>query len=752
MVLLLPLALLSACTDAAARPRLQVLSRHEAPRACDAGTFRFGCASPAGCEVVYGAAQPVVRLLLRAGEHTAPCVACPAGSSCRGGARAPCPAGRFSAAAGRGTACAGCLAGRFAQRSGSAACASCPAGKQSSAALPAAARSAALAAAPCRAVSRGNCTCVSPCAAPAWDAAAYTCRVRSHGPLPTTPGVAAACQSEWPLLDHCCPDKRASCCVVPLLDAAALARSAATRAGCGACPRGRAGSGGAQPCAECAAGRFAARAGQRACRMCARGTVARSGGSTACSACPRGQFPHGATACRPCGVGTFANHAGECAGCPEGHFCAAGVAHECPAGHFCPRHEAGDSPAQLVQLGFTQRLLERVALLLQAVPPRPLKLPCPAGRFQDYMGKRSCKVCPAGRFQRREGGLACFGCGAGSVLAIGAGRCSACAPGRHMPASTLARSSCLGCAFPTSCLACPAGKYQPAAGAGACHGCPHGTRSAKVRDARVSCVPVTRGSRLRAAGAPPCAAGRFHCVVHQTRTCAPCPAGRWQNQPAAALCKACPRGKYQPLRSSVKCLACPRGRQQPREGASSCQRSGCPPGTEPLAAGMCVSCSGGRYNDRWVRTRMCTDCPAGRRATDNATACETGENRDRAKRPIRLPAVHAKPCKPREVLGEWSLCNRVCGGGVKFRIRATLGCGSASGPAGGFAGGLRERQRCNTSACPKCYTRSYTCACKGPPCPRTACMWQKSRIACPASKWMVAVPVPDEASGRRPES
>jgi hypothetical protein len=263
----------------------------------------------------------------------------------------------------------------------------------------------------------------------------------------------------------------------------------------------------------------------------------------------------------------------------------------CPAGKFQPRAGTGGCP-QCSPAKYQDVPAATSCLLCQSLPPG---IGSDCGRPEtsfNTSGRVWLTACSPG--ERRLANGTCLACGRGSYsFQLNAPRCLACPAGKHQPAAGLAY--CLSCAPGSvsaangswSCVECAAQTFQPAVGASAC----------------LPCLPCAAGSK-QACGrsseghCTDCMPGRAVNASHPTRACFLCAAGRFTSMLNAANCSTCPGGKYQNEPGQMLCNDVTLQqfvRVNPLTGEEEAQD--CP---KPVASGhgLGATCEGGQLNER----------------------------------------------------------------------------------------------------------------------------------------------------------
>jgi len=154
-------------------------------------------------------------------------------------------------------------------------------------------------------------------------------------------------------------------------------------------------------------------------------------------------------------------------------------------------------------------------------------LPCLTGKFQNEIGKPSCKECPAGYSNGGTKAKECAKCGRGRFgEQRGQADCKVCLVGYY--------SEEVGLVSRNECTECPAGKYSP-------------TPGAKLRSSCTDCqlgkYGTEEGQASSETGCSDCAVDQFRPskeVVNGIDTptdptmCVDCPAGEYQNDKGQA--------------------------------------------------------------------------------------------------------------------------------------------------------------------------------------------------------------------------
>ena len=345
--------------------------------------------------------------------------------------------------------------------------------------------------------------------------------------------------------------------------------------------------------------------------------------------CPPGHYcPAGSSAPVQCPPGTNSTSRGlgaesDCPLCTKGYYCPDGgtiyATHKCLAGYYCP--DGIDSPSNYPNLRCPNGTMCPVG------SARPV--PCPAGSYQDEIGRSTCKTCPEG-----------YLCDIGTVSPH-----IVCPVGRYCPAGSALGIFCAngtygittGLRNQQSCTPCPPSKYCVngfvAGNCSAGYFCKFGQGS-PVPYVNVSAFADNYAlfTYLETINGGPCTPGHYcprgtsipiSCPNKTVRAepfgasvadCGVCPAG-YTCQPGDPVPTPCERGKYCPVSSLP--IECPIGTFNPFTQKSKLDEClNCPAGYFCNALGIT------NYN-RWP-------CPAGSYClvgATNPTLCPSGTYR-----------------------------------------------------------------------------------------------------------------------------
>jgi hypothetical protein len=179
------------------------------------------------------------------------------------------------------------------------------------------------------------------------------------------------------------------------------------------------------------------------------------------------------------------------------------------------------------------------------------------------------------------------------------------------PCSGYAKQCVLLTSGPTTCTACPAGKYQQYTGRSVCDNCAAGK------------ISIISGASV----CTNCAVGQKQPSVGQV-ICNQCDAGTYQGSSGSTNCPPCPLGKYNQETGQSICLDCWEGTWTFTTGRTTCER--CSADTVSTSEGE-LSCPAGYYQlscgPETFSQDMCLSCSATNFLTDRSTctlACKPG--------------------------------------------------------------------------------------------------------------------------------
>jgi hypothetical protein len=205
---------------------------------------------------------------------------------------------------------------------------------------------------------------------------------------------------------------------------------------------------------------------------------------------------------------------------------------------------------------------------------------CKAGSFQDKGGQRDCIPCPGGYYQAGLRSDLCEGCTAGRFAAA------------------------TGSAAEAACVKCAVGRVQPARGKASCNLCSAGNGSAHAeyqdqegatvcRQCAGCVIGARQGCGLSFAGVcANCTPGKYESI--ESKRCADCPTGYFQEGTNAAQCQRCSAGKYTVDEGKAYCKAVAAGKQLVTRLGSG-----------PVE----IECSSGKFSTG--DSTRCTHCPQG---------------------------------------------------------------------------------------------------------------------------------------------
>ena len=361
------------------------------------------------------------------------------------------------------------------------------------------------------------------------------------------------------------------------------------------------------------------------CHPCPAGHYCNNNASMAI-VCPQGSYcPANNSYPYACPDGTYGAAAGlsnytECTICPPGKYCIGGnIAGNCSAGYFCRIGSSSPTPSGIYTV---------VGGLCQAGSYCPAgttaPIQCPDGTVRLSLGGTvisDCTTCPAG-YQCMAGDPIPVLCSVGSYCPVNA-TMQSCPAGTYNPVAGASNSSsCLSCPAGYLCSAsgqstftttvCPAG-YYCTAGVALPIPCPGSTyQPTPGRTSVTQCLTCPQG---------------FYCE-NATVTPQPCPGGNYCPQ-GYAIPIACPAGYYCSPQSAAPVI-CPGNFYCP---ANSNQTIPCPNGYYcPIGSVNPQLCPLGTYYNPTSADlstdAVCTRCPAGTHGTHpqrlSCLACTPG--------------------------------------------------------------------------------------------------------------------------------
>ncbi len=300
-------------------------------------------------------------------------------------------------------------------------------------------------------------------------------------------------------------------------------------------------------CSMCSIGQYQDEFGSIQCKECLNGTFSATEGASVCVDCPLGTISgNGSSSCQQCSSGKgivygICGYGKECKECPQGTEDVMGVCQPCQVGKSRYGH---CSICGINNLKCSW---------------------CPSGRYQDELGKKSCKSCPSST-------------GIGSEKCCTTFECATCDKGKFFSE------------FKQSCVLCPIGQFGYG-GSSICEKCPTGYHSVENR---IECLECPSGF-----------------VVSDT-SCSACQKGHYQHD---NICKACPRGYYQNKTGVTNCKSCETFEMTTSTGSiekSSCKE--CSSQYVIVVKGSCDVCPFGHYYDETYGTHTidnCKICPSG---------------------------------------------------------------------------------------------------------------------------------------------
>ena len=248
---------------------------------------------------------------------------------------------------------------------------------------------------------------------------------------------------------------------------------------------------------------------------------------------------------------------------------------------------------------------------------------CVVGRYQDSIGKGTCKACGAGTWNNNTGAkvqTACQKCGAGKYStatgAISEDICNDCSPGKA--------STTIGASSSSTCILCEPGLASAAPASQSCNDCKKGTyNSAKGKALCLDCVPGMYENEHGSLGCSECPVGKS-APKTQSSNCSNCSVGQHQMKIGATLCFDCIPGKFKSTKGAILCDNCKIDTFTANSSRSSC--STCPHGRNAaVGSAKCSTCSTGRkkisngIDDEYT----CNACEPGKIAQAGADICDS---------------------------------------------------------------------------------------------------------------------------------
>ena len=140
---------------------------------------------------------------------------------------------------------------------------------------------------------------------------------------------------------------------------------------------------------------------------------------------------------------------------------------------------------------------------------------CPAGKFSDFAGAKSCCACYiAGHFAPASA-TSCAVCATGTSSAAGGAVCSNCSDTSvTLPPLSMCALGRFGGAGSSSCSACPVGKFSDFAGATSCCSCAAGRFSNVVGARNDTCLTCTGRARSAKGGKDGACKVRYASNIH----------------------------------------------------------------------------------------------------------------------------------------------------------------------------------------------------------------------------------------------
>jgi len=338
------------------------------------------------------------------------------------------------------------------------------------------------------------------------------------------------------------------------------------------------------------------------CQFCDPGTFSEIKNALNCNDCPLGtyQFLGGQSSCISCQPGYYGptSKASECKPCDIGNYCPTEkmtFQTKCSAGYYNPFPHS--TKCFMCPQGYTSTEGSSQCTI------------CPAGTYSQLRPATQCIKCQVYTYQPDPGQSTCYFCPRNTQLDIDQKCCTQtsgvkCSAGQYLNDDG------------TTCLDCPAGKYQPDMGKGCCFRCPQGQyQDLTGQTSCKECPDGTYADKYGLTQCLKCPVGSY-CDSTNRITGTLCPVGYYAQNDGATKCQPCSIGTYNDAVGFDQCFPCEDGYTS-LAGASECFPVGgetgtnCDPGSYlPKGTTICAKCLPGYYQSYAGQT-SCLPCPIG---------------------------------------------------------------------------------------------------------------------------------------------
>ena len=328
-------------------------------------------------------------------------------------------------------------------------------------------------------------------------------------------------------------------------------------------------------CLQCPPGTYTDKYGTENCNINLPGTYTAEPGSINPINCSPGSYSdiHGASKCTfckpgyisieyglsnindciPCSVGTFVNISGST-------FC-----YDTPKGTY--QDKEGQTAPILCSVGTANNNINSNNETF-------CKL-CSSGKYQPNNGSHTCIECPLGFYQNLSGQSKCIHCPMGTYnekLGINnINNCIPCEKGTY--------SSILSAITRDTCLISPIGTYVTITGSPNYTDCEPGYYQNKLKQSScISCPAGKYNPFYKSTDVSSCIISPIGNYVPEEgfNTYIPCELGKYSNITGAINCKLCNSGNFTDKIGSINCQQCPSGKYTLYNGANNCNTIGLP--------------------------------------------------------------------------------------------------------------------------------------------------------------------------------